>query len=167
MADFLPEARVIGEEPAVGLESAGIGEAGAVVADLGQDAGGELDAEPWEAQQDLGVRVLRECCFDRFGELVSGGAGGVQLEEEGEHLLAECVFDQRRLVGPLSAEDFAEAVGLGFDATLAAGSLERGLDLGAGQTCGRAGVGAVLRSSRASGRHRPLVQLAKAARAAG
>lgn len=60
----------MGEEPRVGLGAAGVGEAGAVVADLGEDAGGKLDAGSGEAEQDLGVRVLREGLFNRLGELV-------------------------------------------------------------------------------------------------
>ncbi len=80
--------------------------------------------------------MLREGLSHRFGEVVDGGAGRIQLDEEGEHLLSERVLDQQRLVGPVASEDLAEAVGLGFDAALAASSLERGLDLGAGQTCG-------------------------------
>ena len=77
--------------------------------------------------------MLGEGFLYRFGELVCGGAGRFQLDEEGEHLRAKRVLDQRRLVGPLRSEDLAKAVGLGFDAALAAGALERGLDLGAGQ----------------------------------
>ncbi|GAA3044581.1 hypothetical protein GCM10017562_02110 [Streptomyces roseofulvus] len=80
--------------------------------------------------------MLREGLFHRLSELVGGGAGGIQPDQEGEHLLAERILDQRRLVGPLAAEDLAEALGLGFDAALAAGSLEGGLDPGAGQPCG-------------------------------
>ena len=92
-------------------------------------------------------------CY-RFGELVGGGAGGVQLDEEGGHLLAECVFDQRRLVGPLAAKDLAEAVGLGFDAALAAGSLQGGLDLGAGQPRGPGRGRRGLEELAGLGRHR-------------
>lgn len=58
-------------------------------------------------------------------------------------MLAERVLDQRRLVGAFGPEDLAEACGLGFDAVLATGLFERGLDLGAGRPCGpRRGRGA-------------------------
>jgi hypothetical protein len=42
----------------------------------------------------------------------------VDLSQEGEHLLAERVFDQRGLVGPVGAECLAKPVGFGFDAAL-------------------------------------------------
>ncbi|MFH9575621.1 hypothetical protein ACH4MG_34420 [Streptomyces sp. NPDC017454] len=64
--------------------------------------------------------MLREGFFHRFGELVRGGAGRLQLDEEGEHLLAERILNQRRLVGPFLPEGLAEAVGFSFDAALAA-----------------------------------------------
>lgn len=54
-----------------------------------------------EAQQDLGVRMLRERVLHRLGEAVGSGAGGVELHEEGEHLFAEGHLDKRRLVGHL------------------------------------------------------------------
>lgn len=107
-----------------------------VVPGFSEDPGGELDAEPGEAQQDLGVRVLREHLLYRLREIVSCGAGGFQLNEEGEHLLAEGVLDQQRLVGPVGPEDVTDAVGFRLDATLAAGPLEGGLELGAGHPRG-------------------------------
>jgi hypothetical protein len=42
----------------VGLESFGILEPGSVVADLGECPGAGERAEPWEAGDDPGVRVL-------------------------------------------------------------------------------------------------------------
>jgi hypothetical protein len=50
-----------------------------VVPDLSEDPGAELGAEPGEAQDDLGVRMLRENLFNRLGELVGGRAGGFEL----------------------------------------------------------------------------------------
>jgi hypothetical protein len=79
--------------------------------------------------------VLREGLFDRLGQIVGGGAGGFKLNQECEHLLAQRVFDQRRLMGPVRTEDFAEPFGLGFDAAFAAGPLERGLERSAGEPC--------------------------------
>lgn len=45
MDDFLPEARVTGEEPALAVSPPGVGESRVVVADLGEHPGTELDAE--------------------------------------------------------------------------------------------------------------------------
>ncbi|GAA0324835.1 hypothetical protein GCM10010302_74970 [Streptomyces polychromogenes] len=71
--------------------------------------------------------MLRESLFDRLDEVVGGGAGGLQLNQEGEHLLAKRVLDQWRLLYPLGPEDLAEQLGVGCDASLTTGSLERGL----------------------------------------
>jgi hypothetical protein len=68
-------------------------------------------------------------------------------------------------VGPLGAEYLADPVGLGLDAPLPAGPLERGLNLRAGQPRGLGGRGGELEHSRASGRQRPFCQVAKASRA--
>jgi hypothetical protein len=57
----------------------------------------------------------------------AAGARGLQLAQEGEHLLAERVLNQQRLVGPLGPEDLTDSVGFRLDTPLAAGSLERGL----------------------------------------
>ena len=127
-----------GRGTGIGLEPAGIGEPSAVVSCLGQHPGTELDAKAGKAGDDLGVRVLRESFLHGLGQVVGGGAGGLQLALEGERLLAECVFDQLRLAGPIGAEDVAEPVCLGGDASLAAGSFERGLYLGASEHCGLA-----------------------------
>ncbi len=67
---LLPGGAGDGCRSSVGLEAAGVGEAGVVVADFRQDARGELDAEAGEGQQDLGVRVLGEELLDGLGEFV-------------------------------------------------------------------------------------------------
>ncbi|MCG6499800.1 hypothetical protein [Kitasatospora sp. A2-31] len=77
-------------------------------------------------------------------EVVGGLRCGFQLEQDGEHLLAERVFDQRRLVGPVRSEGLAEPISLGLDAPLATGSLESGLELCAGESGGWEGVAAGL-----------------------
>jgi hypothetical protein len=97
MLDFLPEALVMGEAPAY---AAGVDEPGAIVSDLGEHPGADLDAEAGEAEDDLSVRVLRESFFDRLGQVVGSDAGCLELDQEREHLLAERVLDQRWLVGP-------------------------------------------------------------------
>ncbi|MET9952735.1 hypothetical protein ABZ135_14465 [Streptomyces sp. NPDC006339] len=48
------------------------------------------------------------------------------MGQEGEHLPAERVLDQRGLVGPVGPEDLAEPVDFGLDPALAAGPFERG-----------------------------------------
>lgn len=115
------------------LEAAGVGEPGAVVSDLGEHPGAELDAETGKAEDHVSVRVLRESLLHRLGEVVSGCAGGLQLPQQGEHLLTERVLDQRRLVSVVAAEDLQHSVGLGLDAPSAAGSLECGTELSARQ----------------------------------
>jgi hypothetical protein len=138
-----------------------------VVPDFGEHPGAELNAEAREAEDDLSVRVLGESLFDRLGQVVGGGAGGFKLDQKSEHLLAQRVFDQLGLMGPVRAEDLAEPFGPGFDASFAAGPLERGLELSAVSRAALAGVGAALRSSWASGQHKLFFHDSKAASAAG
>lgn len=76
--------------------------------------------------------MLRESLFDRLGDVVGSGAGGLQLDQEREHLFGQRVFDRRRLVRVVGAEDTTEPLGLGRDAPLATGPLERGLQLRTG-----------------------------------
>ncbi|WP_406111786.1 hypothetical protein OG698_45465 [Streptomyces sp. NBC_01003] len=78
-----------------------------VIPDLSQEPGRELSAEPGEAQQDLGVRVLRKRFIHRLGEAVGSGAGGFEVEEKGEHLFAKRFLEHLRLVCPVDAEGFA------------------------------------------------------------
>ncbi|MFE4771972.1 hypothetical protein [Streptomyces sp. NPDC056713] len=50
---------------------------------------------PGETQQHFGVRMLmRERLFHRLGEVVGGGAGGSQVDQEGEHLPAASDLDR-------------------------------------------------------------------------
>ncbi len=81
---LLPRRPGDGRGARIGLQAAGVGEPLPVIADLGQDPGAELGAESGEAENDLGVLVLGEGLLDGLGEVVGGGAGGVQLEEQGE-----------------------------------------------------------------------------------
>ncbi|MFD8006266.1 hypothetical protein ACFV4J_45545 [Streptomyces mirabilis] len=46
------------------------------------------------------------------------------MDQRSQHLLAERVLDQQRLVRPLGPEDLAEPLGFGFD--IAAGEPSRG-----------------------------------------
>jgi hypothetical protein len=150
-----------------GLEGSGVGEAGPVVADLGEDAGCELGAEAGEAEQDLAVGVLGEGGFGGRGEVVCGLAGGVQLLEQGEQLLAEGVLDGREVVGVLGAEDALQAFGLGVEGPGASAAFEGGPSWVRVSRAAFAGVGARVRITRASALVRPPSLLWKACRAAG
>jgi hypothetical protein len=67
----------------VGLEGPGGGEAGSVVADLGQYPGAGERSKSWQAGDDLGVRVLVKILDGRGGEVLGVGGGGVQRAEQG------------------------------------------------------------------------------------
>src|SRR5262249_10261033 len=54
-----------------------------VVADLGEHPGAGECAEPWEAGDNAGVRVLVKRCGDCLLEVAGAGAGGVQVTEQG------------------------------------------------------------------------------------
>jgi hypothetical protein len=76
----------------VGLKGPGVGEAGSVVADLGEDPGAGEGSKSWQAGDDLGVRVLVKMVDGGGGQLLSVGAGGVECAEQGEGLAAEGVL---------------------------------------------------------------------------
>jgi hypothetical protein len=58
----------------VGLERSRVGEAGSVIADLGEYPGAGEGSESWQAGDDLGVRVLLKM-LGRFGcEFLGVGA---------------------------------------------------------------------------------------------
>lgn len=133
---FLPEARVMGAEPAVGLQCPGVGEASAVVSDLGEHSGGELHSQAGEAEQDLSVRVLSKMLLHRPGEPLGSFACGIQLQEKSSELVAHGVFDCLRLAGMVRAEDGLEAVGFGIDAAGASGTFPGSPQLGHGGLCG-------------------------------
>ena len=109
----------------VGLERAGVGEAGSVVADLGEDAGAGERTESGLAGDDRRVGVGLEVLGDGGGELVGVGAGGVELAQQGERLTAQRVLDQRGLVQVLGAKYRLESVGFGVDAALSAGASQQ------------------------------------------
>lgn len=99
----------------------GVRQSAAVVADPGEHSGAELNAESGKADDGLSVRVLTESLFDRLSQVIDSRARGFQLDKEGEHLFAECLLDEQRLMGPASAADVLEPFGVGLDAALAAG----------------------------------------------
>jgi hypothetical protein len=71
-----------------------------------------------------------------FGDVVGAGAGGIEVAEQGGSLMTHGFLDQGKLPHLRLAERFAKSVGLGLDATLAAGLLEKGSQLGAGELRG-------------------------------
>ena len=62
----------------VGLEAARVGETMVVVADLGEHPGTGEAAQPGEAGDELGVRVLLKMGGRRLGEISRGGAGRLE-----------------------------------------------------------------------------------------
>jgi hypothetical protein len=97
----------------VGLEASGVGEAGAVVADLGQDAGAGQRTEAGHADEDRRVRVLGKAFSDPGREVLGVGAGGVELAQQGEGLMAEGLLHERGVVQVLGAQHLVEPFGLG------------------------------------------------------
>jgi len=164
---FLPEARVIGAEPAYdfwALGSANRDRSSPISASSRAPSRG---AEAGEAEQDLAVGVLLEGGFGGCGEVVRSLAGGIQLLEQRQQLLAERVLDGRAVPGVLGAEDLPQARGLGVEAAGAAAALEGGAQLGKREFRGFSGVGARARITRASALVRPPSLPWKACRAAG
>jgi hypothetical protein len=103
----------------------------------------------------------------RLREVVRGLAGGVQLLEQGQELVAEGILDAGELVGVLGAEDGPQP--LGFRVA----PRRRPLRLRAPRNWARvsfaalAGVGARVRMTRASALVRPPFLPWKASKAAG
>jgi len=131
----LPEARVMGRS-GVGFEAAGVGEAGAVVTDLGEDPGGEQRTEARKAQVDLGVRVSVKRVGGGLLQLVGARAGRVELPEQGPGLDAHGLLDQRRLAHPRDGQDRTDPDGLGIDSALASGLAQQGGQAGLGELGG-------------------------------
>ncbi len=122
MPGFLPEALVMGEAPAYAFRPRASANRVRSSPISASTLGTDLDAEAGKAEDDLSVRMLRKSLFDRLGQVVGGGAGCLELDQEREHLLAERVLDPRRLVCPVGTENRPEPFGLGCGAALAAGS---------------------------------------------
>ena len=78
----------------MGLECPRIGEASAMIADLGQDARGRKLTQAWEAEEDGRVRVLVQVGDGGLGEVVGSLAGGLQLLEQRQRLPPHGGFDQ-------------------------------------------------------------------------
>lgn len=108
----------------VRLQRPGVGEPCPVVAQLGEYAGAEHGTQAWEAEQDLAVGVLVKGGCGRLREIVRGLAGGVQLLEHGQELVAEGILDAGELVGVLGAEDVPQPLGFRVEAAEAATAFE-------------------------------------------
>lgn len=83
--------------------------------------------------------MLRESFLHRLDEVVGGGAGGLKLDQGGDHLPGERVLDKGGLVGVVVVEDLAEPFSLGFDTASATSPFEGGLELGVSQSSGSRG----------------------------
>ena len=80
----------------VGLEASGVGEAGAVVADLGRTRAPVSSARPGKL-----VMIAASGCWAKRSavaarEVVGVGAGGVELAQQGQGLAPEGLLDQGR-----------------------------------------------------------------------
>ena len=80
---------------------------------------------------------------DGLLEVVGGGAGGVELAEQGQGLAAHGVLDERGLAHLRGAERLAQPGRFGVQAAAAAGLLQQGAQLGQGELggVGRGGGG--------------------------
>ena len=156
-----------GRGAGVGLESFSIGEAGPVVAGLGEHPGAGERAEPWEAGDDPGVRVLVKRLDGGGLEVVRAGAGGVELAEQGERLAAHGLLDKGRLAHLPGAECLAQPLRPGVDSAAAPAFLSKARSWAGVSFAASPGVGAAARMARASGRVMPPLAAAKAARKPG
>jgi hypothetical protein len=139
------------------LETAGIGEASGVVADLSQQAcGGEL-AEAWEADQDGCIRVLLKDGSRGVGQIVSRLGGSFELLEQGQGLLTHCGFHQRQLMQPGAPKDDLQPNTGGRDTPLPTCAPQGGLQPRARQAGGLGG-------SRRERQHRACVRMCQTAR---
>jgi hypothetical protein len=114
--------------PGIDLDRSGIGEAGPVVAELGQDTGSGVVGQPGEAGDDGVVGVLVECLGCGLPEFVDVAAFGVEDREQRERLAAQGVLDQVGLPQLWLAERGVQLCGGRVDAALVPASAQRGRD---------------------------------------
>jgi hypothetical protein len=127
--------------PGEGFQPAGVGEAGSVVADLGEHPGTGQIPQAGKAGDDGGVRVLLKMGDRRLGEFVDGGAGSVELAQQRGKLDTHRVFDLRRLVQVGVGEDRAQPVDVAIKVTSAAGLDQQPAQPRRGQLRGLGGSG--------------------------
>src|SRR5262249_21690104 len=151
----------------VGLESFSIGEAGPVVAGLGEYPGAGERAEPWEAGDDPGVRVLVKRLGDGLLEVGGGGAGGVELPSRARawRPIACSTSGSCRIWGARSVSR-SRAASASMPRRRPA-FLSRARSWVSVSAAPAPGAGAAARMARASGRAMPPRASAKAARKAG
>ena len=118
--DFLATGAGDGGRSGEGFQTAAVGEASPVVADLGQHPGTGQAAQPGEACDDRGVRVLLKMGDRRLGQFVGSGAGGVELAQQRGQLDPHCVFDQSRLMQVGGGEHRAQSLDIAVEVTAAA-----------------------------------------------
>jgi hypothetical protein len=162
-----PDALVTGAEPAYALQRSGVGEAGAVVADLGKDTGPGEVVQPGEAG-DLVVGVLGERHRDSLAELLDAVTLDVEGGQQPRSLGAHRLLDQRVLAQLRATQLLVQPGRQLVDSAFAPTIAQRGGDAGFGQLGRGRRVGAVASTARASGLAR-LVALppAKAAKNPG
>jgi hypothetical protein len=141
----------------VGFEPAGIGEAGGVITDLGQQACSRDVPQTREADDDGSIGMLAELSSHGFGEFIGSLAGGLKLFEQGQRLAAEGGLDQGQSVQPWAAEDQVETLDLDLDIPLTPTTDEGGAHLAAGQ-------GGCARWGRGDGQHGACVRTGQATR---
>jgi hypothetical protein len=89
------------------LDRAGVGEAGAVVAQFGENSGSGYLAQSRKAGDDLGVWVFGEGLGGRRGEFIGAGAGRVELPQQREGLPSHGLLHQGGLAHLLRGEGVA------------------------------------------------------------
>jgi hypothetical protein len=104
-----------------GFEPAGIGEAGAVVADLSQGPDAGQHPQAGKAGDDLGVRVSVKMGDRRLGELVNRSAGGVELAQQSTELDAHGVLYGGWLVQAGAGEDLTQPLHVAVKVAAATG----------------------------------------------
>ena len=140
----------------VGLQSAGVGEAGAVVSDLGEHPGAGQQPEPWEANNDLGVRVLLKMGLSRLLQLITSGAGGLELGQQRGQLQPHRVLHQSGLTQLGSAKYGVQGIDVTVDVLAASGFSQQRPQLGPGELLRGRGGGC-------GGQHEPDVFAGQAA----
>src|SRR6266511_3795156 len=118
------------------LETAGVGEASGVVANLGQQTCRGQLAQPREAGEDGHLWMLLKDESGCLGEVIGRLSGGLELFEQCQRLVTHRMLNQLRLMQPGASEDRLESNAGGSNSTLPAGAPKRGLQLWPSQAGG-------------------------------
>jgi hypothetical protein len=103
------------------FQPAGVSEAGAVVANLGQYPGAGQLPQAGKAGDDRGVRVLLKMGDRRLGQLIGGCTSGIELAQQCGQLDAHRVFDRGWLVQVGVGEHLAQPLDVAVKVAAAAG----------------------------------------------